>query len=88
MFVIYWMPDDTSSDTDVSFSNFKRSLHLNAAVNLHGLKLDFSYPLSSKFRGLAHNEYTPDFNEIYQKYAQRSQVYTYQKSYWSNKIII
>ena len=81
MFVIYWMPDGTSSDINVSFFNFKRSLYLNAVVNLLGLKLDFSYPLSSMFRSLARNKYTPDFNELYNMYAQRSQVYTYQKSY-------
>ena len=34
MFVIYWMTEEASSDTDVSYFNFKRSLHLNAAVNL------------------------------------------------------
>ena len=85
MFVIYWMPDETSSSIDVSFFNFKRSLHLNAAVNLLGLKLDFSYSLSSKFRSLARNKYTSDCNEIYKKYPQRSQIYTYQKSYQSKK---
>ena len=53
-------------------------------MNLHGLKLDFSYPkFSSKFRSLARNKYTSDFNEIYKKYAPRSQIYTYQKSYQS-----
>ena len=72
IFVIYWMPAETPSDTNVSFFNFKRSLHLNVAVNLLGLELDFSYPLSSKFRSLARNKYT-------KKYAP--QIYTYQKSY-------
>ena len=80
MFVIYWVPEETSSDTDVSFFNLKRYLHLNAVVKLLGLKLDFSYSLSSKFRSLARNKYTSDYNDIYKKYAQRSQVYTYQKS--------
>ena len=80
MFVIYWVPEETSSDTDVSFFNLKRYMHLNAAVKLLGLKLDFSYPLSSTFRSLARNNYTSDYNEIYKKYAQRSQLYTYQKS--------
>ena len=79
MFVIYWMPEETSSHTDVSYISFKRSLHLNDGVNLLCLKLDFSYPLSSKFRSLARNKYMSDFNDIYKKYAQRSQVYTYQK---------
>ena len=50
-------------------------------MNLLGLKLDFSYPLSSKFRRVARNKNTSDFNEIYTKYAQQSQVYTYEKSY-------
>ena len=36
-------------------------------MNLLGLKLDFSYPLNSKFRSLAHNEYTSDFNDILHK---------------------
>ena len=44
MFVIYWMPEGTSLDTDVSFFNLNRSVYLNATVNLLGLKLDFSYP--------------------------------------------
>ena len=88
MYVIYWMPEETSSDTDVSFFNFKRYPHLNAVVNLLGLKLDFSYTLSSKFRSLARNTYRSDFNEIFKKYAQRSTIYTYQKSYSSKKIII
>ena len=87
-FVIYWMPEETSSDTDFSFFTFKRSLHLNAAVNFLGLKPDFSYPLSSQFRSLAHNKYTSDFNEIYKKYTQRSLAYTYNKSHQSKKIII
>ena len=65
MFAIYCMPKETSSDTGVSFFNFKRYLHLNAAVNLLGLKLDILHPFGSKFRSLARNKYTSDFNEIY-----------------------
>ena len=80
MFIIYWVAKETSLDTDVSFFNLKRYLHLNAAVKLLGLKLDFSYPLSSKFRSLARNKYTSNYNEIYKKYTKRSQVYTYQKA--------
>ena len=57
MFVIYWLPEETSSDTDVSFFNFKRSLDLNSAMNVLGLKLDLSYSLSSKFRSLTRNKY-------------------------------
>ena len=30
------------------------------------------------FRSLARNKYTSDYNAIYKKYTQRSQVYTYQ----------
>ena len=41
-------------------------------MNLLGLKLDFSYPLNSKFRSLARNKYTSDVNEIHKKYAQGS----------------
>ena len=88
MFVIYRMPEGTSLDTNVSFFNYKISLYLNAAVNLLGMKLDFSYPLSSKFRSLARKKFTSDFSELYKQYAQRSQVNTYQKSYLSKKIII
>ena len=80
MFVIYWVRKETSSNTDVSFFNLKRYLHLNAAVKLLALKLYFSNPLSSKFRSLARNKYTSNYNEIYKKYAQRSKLYTYQKS--------
>ena len=46
---------------------------------LLGLKLDFSYPLSSTFRSLARNNYTSDYNEIYKKYAQRIPNYTHTK---------
>ena len=59
---------------------FRWAVPLNAVVKLLGLKLDFLYPLSSKFRSLARNKYTSDYNEIYKNYAQPSQVYTYQKS--------
>ena len=72
LFAIYWVPEETSSDTDVSFFNLKRYLHLNAAVKLLGLKLYSSYPLSSKFRSLARNQYTSDYSEIYKSYVQRS----------------
>ena len=47
MFVIYLLPEETSLDTDVSFFNFKKISALNAAMNLLGLKLDFSFPLNS-----------------------------------------
>ena len=63
LFVAYWLPDETSY-TGVSFVNFKRSLHLNAAMDLLGLKLDFSYPLSFKFRSLVRNKYTPMSTEF------------------------
>ena len=77
VFVIYWLPEESSSGSNVPFLNFIKISALNGAINLRGLKLDFSYPFNSKFRSLARSKCQSDFNEIYKKCAQRSQVYTY-----------
>ena len=43
---MYWLPEQTSSDTDVSFFSLKQISALNGAMNLLGLLLDFPYVLN------------------------------------------
>ena len=61
---------------------------LNVVMKLLGLKLDSSHRLNSRFRGLTSNRFLSDFNEICNKYAQRSHVYTEEISYYSRKTVI
>ena len=86
--MIYWLPGEIPSDTDVTLFNFKKISAFNGAMNLLSLKLDLSYSLNSGLRSMARNKNQSDFNEIDRKYAQRSHVYTYQKSYQSIKKVI